>query len=306
MTHDQLFKELLHTFFPEFLALFFPQVAAQLDLTTPNAVTFLDKELFTDLPRGKQREPDVVAQVQRRDGTPQAVLIHVEVESRRRVGFPARMFEYYGLLRWRKRLQVLPIVLYLSPGAGGLTREQYTEEVCGVEVVQFWYSVIGLPDLDGAQYRAGESALGSALAALMKPGEVGRPRHKALCLLGVARHAGDEARQALLQYVIESYAKLDENEEQQFVALLNEPPLREIKAMISPYELRGIEKGREEGRVEAKREAIRRIAWTLLGGVPESLQVRLQETDSPEELDRLQDETLRSYLRAIAAPEPQK
>jgi hypothetical protein len=79
---------------------------------------------------------------------------------------------------------------------------------------------------------------------------------------------------------------------------------------ISPYELRGIEKGREEGRmeglVEAKREAICRNARTLLGSVPQGLEVRLQETDSPEELDHLQDDTLRSYVRTGAASEPEK
>jgi hypothetical protein len=302
ISHDQLFKELLHTFFPEFLTLFFPHVAAQLELTGPEAVTFLDRELFTDLPRGEQREPDVVAQVQRRDGTPQAVLIHVEVESRRRAEFPARMYDYHCLLRWRRRLHVLPIVLYLAPGAGGLTREQYGEDVLGMEVIRFWYSVVGLPDLEGAEYRAGESALGSALAALMKPGEAGKPMHKALCLLGVARHAGDEARQSLLQFVIESYAKLDENEEREFTALLNEPPLQEVRAMISPYEQRGIERGREEGREEGrmegilagKRDMVRQVARARFGSLPESLDARLMQAIDSGEIDRLLDEVLQS------------
>jgi hypothetical protein len=293
--HDQLFKELLHTFFPEFLTLFFPHIAAQLDLTTPEAVTFLDRELFTDLPRGEQREPDVVAQVQRRDGTPQAVLIHVEVESRRRGEFPARMYDYHCLLRWRRRLHVLPIVLYLAPGAGGLTREQYQEEVLGMEVLRFWYSVVGLPDLDGAEYRAGESALGSALAALMKPGEVGKPMHKALCLLGVARHAGDEARQALLQHVIETYAQLDENEVRQFVTLLEEPRLREVRAMISPYELRA----REKTILEERRAMVRRAAQQRFGTLPAGLDAQLSEITDPQELDRLLEEYLWKHLRSV-------
>lgn len=295
LSHDQLFKELLHAFFPEFLGLFFPQVAARLELTDASAITFLDRELFTDLPQGEQREPDVVAQVRRKDGKTEGVLIHVEVEARRRRSFPARMFDYFCLLRWRYRLHVLPIVLYLSPGSGGLTREQYEEDSLGVEVVRFWYSVVGLPDLEGASYRAGESALGSALAALMKPGKVGRPRHKALCLLGVAQNTTDEARRALLQHVVESYARLDENEEREFKALLEEPPLQEVKAMISPYELRGIEKGR----LEERREAIRQIARTLVGSVPESLEARLQSTNLLEELNRLQEETLRSYVSTL-------
>jgi hypothetical protein len=154
--------------------------------------------------------------------------------------------------------------------------------------------VVGLPDLDGAEYRAGESALGSALAALMKPGEVGRPRHKALCLLGVARHAGDEARQSLLQYVIESYAQLDENEVRQFVTLLEEPPLREVRAMISPYELRG----REEGALELQRAMVRRAAQQRFGTLPAGLEAQLSEITDPQELDRLLEEYLWKHLRS--------
>ena len=47
--HDQLFKELLTTFFVEFVELFLPEVHAFLD---PGSITFLDKEVFTDLTSG--------------------------------------------------------------------------------------------------------------------------------------------------------------------------------------------------------------------------------------------------------------
>jgi len=53
MAHDQLFKELPSAFFREFMELFFPDIAARLDFSR---VTFLDKETFTDLPKGEQRE----------------------------------------------------------------------------------------------------------------------------------------------------------------------------------------------------------------------------------------------------------
>ena len=41
--HDRLFKELISTFFVEFIELFFPQVMAYLD---PKSVILLDKEIF--------------------------------------------------------------------------------------------------------------------------------------------------------------------------------------------------------------------------------------------------------------------
>ena len=42
--HDQLFKLLLTEFFLEFIALFFPQLAQEIE---PGSIEFLDKELVT-------------------------------------------------------------------------------------------------------------------------------------------------------------------------------------------------------------------------------------------------------------------
>jgi hypothetical protein len=58
--HDRLFKELISTFFVEFIELFFPQLMDYLDR---NSITFLDKEVFTDVTEGERYESDLVAQV---------------------------------------------------------------------------------------------------------------------------------------------------------------------------------------------------------------------------------------------------
>lgn len=62
--HDRLFKELIATFFIEFLELFFPQVIAYLE---PDSLKFLDKEVFTDVTAGEQYEADLVVQVRFRE-----------------------------------------------------------------------------------------------------------------------------------------------------------------------------------------------------------------------------------------------
>ncbi len=122
MDHDQVFKELLGAFFREFMELFFPNIAARLDF---GRVTFLDKETFTDLPHGMQREADLVAQVYTLDGQPEIILTHIEVEVRRRSAFPKRMFEYYMMLSLRHRVPAYPVVFYLAPGAGVLPAERH-------------------------------------------------------------------------------------------------------------------------------------------------------------------------------------
>ena len=113
MPQDQLFKELIQEFFREFLELFYPDIAARLDFGT---VTFLDKELFTDLPEGMRRESDIVAQIQTKLGEPEIILVHTEIQTKRTGEMAGRMWEYYALLRLRRKLPVFPIVVYLSPG----------------------------------------------------------------------------------------------------------------------------------------------------------------------------------------------
>jgi hypothetical protein len=55
--HDRLFKELLQTFFKEFMELFFPQVCSAIDFSH---VTFLSEELFTDVAGGATGRVDVL------------------------------------------------------------------------------------------------------------------------------------------------------------------------------------------------------------------------------------------------------
>ena len=55
MDHDKLFKQLLTTFFVEFVELFMPEVNAYLARET---IQFVDKEIFTDLTAGERHEVD--------------------------------------------------------------------------------------------------------------------------------------------------------------------------------------------------------------------------------------------------------
>ena len=92
MDHDRLFKELLTTFFVEFIELFFPELAAFLER---DSVEFLDKEIFTDVTRGEKHEADIVAKARFR-GKDLGFLIHVEPQARREPVFSRRMFTYFA------------------------------------------------------------------------------------------------------------------------------------------------------------------------------------------------------------------
>ena len=55
--HDRLFKELLTTFFLDFLALFAPELSREVE---PASVEFLEKELYTDVVAGDRHEVDLL------------------------------------------------------------------------------------------------------------------------------------------------------------------------------------------------------------------------------------------------------
>jgi len=293
MPHDQLFKELLQAFFREFMELFFPDIAARLDFAR---VTFLDKETFTDVPQGDQRRADLVARVYTLDGAPEIILTHIEVEARRRGSFSERMHEYYMLLKLRHRLPIFPIAIYLSPGAGGLITERLEERVFEREVNLFFYQAVGLPELEADDYQASDNPLAPALSALMKTSRLGKVAQKYQSVRAMARSSVDAARKALLINVIETYLTLDASEQSEFAALMISPEGKEVRAMVSVYEQRGIDKGIEQGIeqgiLRGRREVLLRQMLRKFGNLPESARGYVETVNDAEEIDRLVDQIL--------------
>jgi len=316
--HDQLFKDILRAFFREFMELFFPNAAAQLDFST---VVFLDKEVFTDLPTGRQRTLDLVAQVRTREGEGELILIHVEVESRKKGRpFRQRMLRYYMMLHLRYNLPVLPVVIYLSRGAGGLGTEVHEQTLFGKPVVRFEYGRVGVSDLPAEAYLLSNNPLAYGLAALMQPGERRPAELKVACLLRIARAVMDEARKALLVNCVETYLRLDEKEQALYEELVAQPEQKEVKEMLTVYEERGIAIGEQRGiaigeqrgiaigeqrgiaigeqrgiaigTVRGKRDATLRVLRKKFGTLPKAVEARIQAMETEAELDALLDAVL--------------
>jgi Domain of unknown function (DUF4351) len=108
INHDQLFKELLTTFFIEFLELFFPAVLEYLDT---DSIEFVDKEVFTDVVRGEKNILDLVAlaKFQEQD---YSFLIHVENQASSAPEFNRRMFRYFCSLFLKYEHPIYPIVIF--------------------------------------------------------------------------------------------------------------------------------------------------------------------------------------------------
>ncbi len=302
MGPDQLFKEVLQAYLEDFLQLFFPDVAEHLDLATRR---FLDKEFFTDTGKGNRREMDVVAQFQTHEGSPEIVLVHVEIERKKSRELPKRMFQYYSMLRQRHGAPVFPVVVYLSGGREGLVEEEYRESLFGTEVIQFCYKSVRLAKLDAGEYVGKGTSLSAALAALMDRRKSGDSLLlRASMMQQVVESDRNNAAKFLLQNLIGTYFQLSADEKKSFNELLLKKEYREVREMELTWadEMRkeGREKGRKEGRQEGrqagllagKRETLLRLLDTKFGPLPEHTLSLVQAMESVDELDDYLDRIL--------------
>ncbi|MCW5935201.1 MAG: DUF4351 domain-containing protein [Fimbriimonadia bacterium] len=296
-SHDTLLKNTFKAFPEELIRTFFPEKAERLDFSQAH---FPDKELFAVFPKSFRREPDVLIQVSTNTKEPELLLIHIEAQTKREPSFPFRMFEYYALLRLHFRAKVFPIVVYLTKGSEGLTKEQYSEWLDEQdELLRFHYFVIGLADLNADTYLALQSPLAVALSALMRPSEFGRVQHKAQCLQQVLHSDLEEGKKALLINLIDIYLILNEKEQQEFRD--NYRPIElEVMNMQTTYEERGIRKGKQigkqegklEGKLEGKRELLIRLLARKFGSLSPEVKQKISAIKSHEKLDALSEDLL--------------
>ena len=299
MGHDQRFKEFLHAFLREFLRLFFPDVENRLDFRN---VEFLDTELFTDRLEGRPREADVVAKLDTRDGSPELVLIHVEVQLRPGQDFGARMFEYYSLLSSRYKLPIFPIALYLRGGQKGLGTEEYRVKLFGRDVLRFRYESIHLARLDVEEYGDRGGPAGAGLAALMNRSLSRDIEQLRVSLMWrVIQSELDDARQLILIDLIQTYFGLSDEQMARYQRLVSRKENRKVQdveltwadKLLKQGEEKGIKKGREQGLeqgreaglLEGKREALLGQLGAKFGPLPEGTTTRVESIDSVSELN---------------------
>ncbi len=139
-------KQALQDRFADFLRLFDPDTAAELDLEA--GVTFRNTETFTDFPQGALLVPDIVAEVRTLSGDPRLVIIHIEVQREREPGdFARRMWRYYIALLQREDKPIIPMALLFYMAGEGVSWEVYEDTLFGHTIVTFRYLQISLARL---------------------------------------------------------------------------------------------------------------------------------------------------------------
>jgi predicted transposase YdaD len=244
--HDYLFKELISNFFWEFLELFLPEVAAYAD---KNSLTLLPQEIFSDISTGQKREVDLLAKVKFRE-TDTVFLIHLENQSYTEAAFAERMFTYFAYLFLKYRLPIYPVVIFSFDKPKRLESNNYQVNFPDCQILSFNYLRIQLNNLNWREYLKQANPIAAGLMAKMafKPEE--RVKVKLECLRMIASLKLDPARTELISGFIDTYLRLNEQEEIEFqteLKSLGRVEEEKVMEIVTSWMEKGIEQGRQQG-----------------------------------------------------------
>lgn len=244
--HDQLFKQLISTFFIEFLELFFPEVVAYMDTSS---VEFLDKELFTDVIKGDEYEADLVVKTRFRE-TGAFFLIHNENQEEQQSWFGKRMFLYFSFLYWKHQLPVYPIAVLSFDTPQKAQPETFEVMFPDLTVMKFHYRVVQLNRLNWQDFVNRPNPVAAALMAKMKIAKADRPRVKAQCLRLLVTLKLDRARMRLISGFVDTYLNLKPEERTAFEREVGtyEPDEKEkVMELTTSWKEEGIQQGLQQG-----------------------------------------------------------
>ncbi|OYD99252.1 flagellar assembly protein H [Nostoc sp. 'Peltigera membranacea cyanobiont' 213] len=265
--HDRLFKELLTTFFWEFIELFFPEITAYLERDT---ISFIDKEVFTDVTAGEKYETDLVVKARFR-GQESFFLIHLEHQAYYQEAFDLRMYRYFARLYEKYALPVYPIALFSYDSPKKAETNFHQVAFPNKVVLQFNYDVIQLNRLNWREYLQQQNPVASALMAKMNIAPKDRPRVKSECLRLLATLQLDPARTQLISGFIDTYLRLNAQEEEIFQTEIAqfEPTQQEVVMQI-------VTSWMESGIQQGELKIIQRLLTKRIGVITAELQERLR------------------------------
>ncbi|WP_440897080.1 Rpn family recombination-promoting nuclease/putative transposase [Amphibacillus sp. Q70] len=136
--HDQLYKELIHTFFREFLEAFFPDVHENINFQRMKP---LSEEVFTNLLDGDTRRLDIVIETTLKD-TDVVIIVHIEPQSYKQSDFNERMYHYFSLLYNKYQKPIIPLAVFSYEEDWG--EKQFTMGFPFFHVLTFNYMTLHL------------------------------------------------------------------------------------------------------------------------------------------------------------------
>ncbi|MEL7035027.1 MAG: DUF4351 domain-containing protein [Cyanobacteria bacterium J06592_8] len=277
--HDRLFKELIQTFFWEFIELFLPEI---LEYVEQDTLTFLPEEIFTDVTSGEKRKVDLLTQVKWQEQN-RYFLIHLENQAYNQREFERRMFHYFARLDAKYLLPIFPIVIFSYDEPKRPEKSQYIVNFPNRKILEFNYVAIQLNNLNWRSFLNQPNPVAAALMAKMNFAPEERVRVKLECLRMLVTLQLNPAKIELISGFIDTYLRLNLTEEQQLETELEQANLAEeeqIMEIVTSWMEKGIERGEQK--------IIKRLLKQRFNNMTPTLENRINGLSS-EQIENLAD-----------------
>ncbi len=294
--YDSPWKDVLERYFPEFMALFFPEIYLEIDWS--KGWESLDQELqkvVRDAETGR-RYADKLMKVWRKSGGELYVVIHVEIQGQRDAEFPLRMYVYNYRLFDRHRRPVVSLAV-LCDDSSTWRPEGYSHELWGCRA-SLTFPVVKLADYND-RWRELEASgnpfalvVMSHLKAQATHGyDLSRLRWK-MRLVRRLYQGGWKRRDVLelfrfIDWVLELPAELTGLFEDEFTKLETEKKMR----YVTSIERLGHQRGLEQGFLQGEATLLKRQLKRRFERLPAWVEQRLEEA-SRDELESWADRVI--------------
>ncbi|MEX2460213.1 MAG: transposase [Paenibacillaceae bacterium] len=209
--HDRLFKELIQTYFREFIQLFFPQVYEEIDFED---LTFLSEEVFTDIVTGERRRVDLLVKTKLREEDV-VIIIHIEAQSYYQRDYPERMFIYSSRLFEKYRCCILPIAIFSYDGRVEEEPSVFSWGLPFLTVMNYQFYTIELRKKNWRDFIKQDNPIAAALLSKMGYNKEEKVQVKKECLRMLLRLELDPARMYLILGFFDTYLQLNDKENQE-------------------------------------------------------------------------------------------
>lgn len=281
--HDQLFKQLISTFFLEFLDLFVPELAVNIDRDN---LEFLPQEYFTDLIEGDRRAMDLVVRInlRRRPNEPEVgkvwAIIDCEHQSSSEANFQRRMFFYFAQLHRQYLEPVYPIAIFSFDEPKRQEHNKYRVRLPGLDILEFNFLRIQLNQLNWRDFLKQKNPVAAALMSKMKIEKKERAKVKVECLRAIATLKLDPARVSILSGFVDTYLNLNNLEvvefEREVASIKKETEKEQVMQIVTSWMEQGIEQGIEQGEQKATLKSVLRVLHRRVGELDAGVNERLQ------------------------------
>lgn len=257
--HDRLFKELISTFFVDFIDLFFPKTAVA-----------IDSKMIEFLPHEQEAEQHNTILVKTRLRMREACFwLSIEGQNDQEMAFNRRIFHRYAQLDAKYNLPIYPIIIFPIDPPQRPEPNYYRVEFVDRKVLDFNFVTLQMSRLNWRDFLKRRNPVAAALMTTMNVKTADKPAVKAECLRLLATLKLDTAHVNVVSKFIDTYLELGDAEEQIFKREVERMGLLEREQVMDLLAAPGQQTLEEGAKQEALSLVLRLLNRRLSGLKPE-------------------------------------